>query len=155
MRLTIGIFLSAFLFGSIAAYAEPAKSEKQARAAAKFRQSIFQLVRSNMGPLGGMAKGHIPFDAAKMEKNAMRMEQLGLMMADYLAVDTREFKVDTEALDKIWENPEDFDSKIQDFINATQHLQVVAKSGDESRYKAAIGGIGRTCKGCHDNYKAE
>ena len=155
MRLVIGIFLSAFLFSSIAAYAEPASSEKQARAATKFRQSLFQLVRSNMGPLGGMARGQIPFDAAVMEKNGMRMEQLGLMMADYLAVDTRKYKVDTEALDKIWENHDEFGTRIQDFISATQNLQTVAKAGDESKFKAAIGGVGRTCKGCHDNFKAE
>ena len=61
----------------------------------------------------------------------MRMEQLGMMISDYLAVDTSKFKVDTEALDKIWENQEDVNSKIQDFIKATQNLQAVAKAGDE------------------------
>ena len=68
MRLIIGIFISAFLFGSVAAYAAPAKSEKEARAATKFRQSLFQLVRSNMGPLGAMARGHAPLDAASYGK---------------------------------------------------------------------------------------
>ncbi len=35
-------------------------SEKQASNAVEFRQSIFQLVKSNIGPLGAMAKGKHP-----------------------------------------------------------------------------------------------
>ena len=49
-------------------------SEKQASNAVEFRQSIFQLVKSNIGPLGAMAKGKAPIDEAVIAKNAMRME---------------------------------------------------------------------------------
>jgi cytochrome c556 len=34
-------------------------------------------------------------------------------------------------------------------------LQKAALSGDESLIKKAIGGVGKTCGGCHDDFKAE
>lgn len=137
------------------AVAAEAKSEKQARTALTFRKSLYQLIRSNMGPLGAMAKGNIPFDAAVMDKNGMRIEQLSLMIADYMALDTRKFDIETEALDEIWEEPEDFASKIDALTLAAQKLQVVAKEGDESKFRKAIGAVGKSCGGCHDDYKAD
>lgn len=135
--------------------AAEASSEKQARTALKFRQSLFQLIRSNMGDLGAMAKGHKPFDAAVMEKNGMRLEQLSLMIEDYMALDTRKYDIETEALDKIWEDKEEFAKKVQALTRAASKLQLAAKAGDESAFRPAIGAVGKTCKGCHDNFKAD
>lgn len=135
--------------------AAEATSEKQARTALKFRQSMFQLIRSNMGDLGAMAKGHKPFDAAVMEKNGMRLEQLSLMIGDYLALDTRKYKLDTEALDKVWVETDEFAEKIEALTTAAQNLQLAARAGDESKFRPAIGAVGKSCKGCHDSFKAD
>ncbi|XOV77433.1 MAG: c-type cytochrome [Aestuariibacter sp.] len=136
-------------------FANEAKSEKQAKAAIQYRQALLQVIRSNMGALGAMAKGHIPFDAQKMEKNGMRIEQLATMMPDYFAIDTSAYKMPTDAKADIWQNHEDFTGKINDLISAARNLQVVASDGDESQFKGAIGQVGRACKGCHDEYKEE
>ena len=141
--------------GATAAVAQPAKNEKQAQNAVQFRQALLQLVRSNVGILGAMSKGAVPYDAAIMEKNGMRLEQLSLMLEDYFKTDTSKFKLETDALDKIWANGDDFSAKAKEFTQAAQNLQAVAKAGDEGEYKSAIGGVFKTCKGCHDNYKAE
>lgn len=145
--------LSAMVAGS--AIAEPAKSEKHAKAAVQFRQALLQLVRSNVGPLGGMAKGAVPFDAQVMATNGERLEQLSLMMADYFKTDTRTFNVGTDALPAIWEDTADFQSKIEALTTASKALQAAASSGDESAYRPAIGAVLKTCKGCHDSYKAD
>lgn len=146
---------SAGLIVSSVAYAEPAKSEKQASAAVKYRQALLQLIRSNMGPLGAMAKGHIPFDAQKMQTNGKRIEQLATMMPDYFSTDTSAYKLASDAKPEIWQNQEDFNNKINDLLMAARNLQVVASDGDESKFRAAVGGVGRTCKGCHDEYKVD
>ena len=140
---------------SSTAYAAPAKSEKQAKSAVQFRQALLQLVRSNVGPLGAMAKGKIPMDTAKMETNAMRLEQLSLMMNDYFTVDTRNFKVGTDALPAVWEDEADFSAKIVALTEASRALGIAAKRGDESSYKKRIGAVLKSCKGCHDVYKAD
>lgn len=135
--------------------AKEASSEKQANTAVQFRQAVFQLVRSNMGPLGGMAKGEIDYDAEVMRVNAMRIEQLALMMGDYFELDTRKFSVKTEAADIIWEEMGDFKSKRQDLVDAAANLQKVALAKDEANYRSAIGTLGATCKACHDKFKTE
>ena len=138
-----------------AAFAEVATSEKHAKTAVEFRQALLQLVRSNVGVLGAMAKGKVEYDTDVMLTNGQRLEQLSLMMDDYFATDTRNFDVETAALDKIWTQQDDFASKVDAMTEAAQTLQVAAKSGDKGQYKDAIGGIFKTCKGCHDSYKAD
>jgi cytochrome c556 len=132
-----------------------AKTERQAGDALKYRQALFQLIRSNMGPLGAMAKGNIPFDAEVIKTNALRMEQLGAMIPDYLSTDTRKFSLSTDAKDNIWDNMADVKEKAQAFTQASAALQKASMTGDEAEYKKAIGMVGRTCKGCHDEYKKD
>lgn len=153
--LLFAVMTSSVSLVSTVAIAEEAKSDRQAANAVQFRQSLLQLVRSNLGPLGAMAKGQIPYDTEVMKTNAMRLEQLALMMPDYFKTDTTAFSVDTEALPKIWDNMDDFLDKTNDLTVASKALQVVASSGNESEYREAIGKVGATCKGCHDSYKKD
>ncbi|MEC8231907.1 MAG: cytochrome c [Pseudomonadota bacterium] len=139
----------------VASEVTEASSAKHAKAATQYRQAMFQLVRSNMGPLGGMAKGALPFDESVMQTNAVRLEQLADMMGDYLAVDTRKFDVETGAKDEIWESFSDVETKIMALKTASQGLQAAVKAGDESAYRGAIGKIGASCKSCHDDYKKD
>ncbi|BCO18554.1 MAG: cytochrome c [Pseudomonadota bacterium] len=139
----------------VASEVTEASSAKHAKAATQYRQAMFQLVRSNMGPLGGMAKGALPFDESVMQTNAVRLEQLADMMGDYLAVDTRKFNVETGAKDEIWESFSDVETKIMALKTASQGLQAAVKAGDESAYRGAIGKIGASCKSCHDDYKKD
>lgn len=140
---------------AVAGDVKEAFSAKHANAATQYRQAIFQLVRSNMGPLGGMAKGALPFDESVMQTNAVRLEQLADMMGDYLAVDTRKFNVDTGAKDAMWEDFSDVEKKVMALKTAAQGLQAAVKAGDESAYRGAIGKIGASCKSCHDDYKKD
>ncbi len=153
--IVIIVLLTAVSAQKLSAHNHGVKSEKQAENVVKFRKSLLQLVRSNMGPLGAMAKGNIPYDAGVMNVNAMRIEQLGLMMEDYFVKDTSSFDVSTKAKSEIWANFEDFSSKATDMVNAATALQEVALEEDEGSYRSAIGKLGGTCKACHDDYKEE
>ncbi|MFW8590062.1 c-type cytochrome [Glaciecola sp. 2405UD65-10] len=132
-----------------------AKSEKQAANQVTFRKSILQLVRSNMGPLGAMAKGNIPMDAEVIETNAERIAFLGNMMHDYFSLDTSAFSVDTEAKSEIWKNYADFTSKTQDLVDAADNLTQLVASKEDSEYRKGIAKLGATCKACHDEYKQD
>ena len=153
-KIIITTFIATLITAS-GAVAQEAKSEKQAANALKFRQSIFQLVRSNMGPLGGMAKGQIPFNESTMETNGKRIEQLGLMIEDYFALDTTGFSLDTGAKNDIWKDREGFNKKAMDMVKAAQALQMIARNKDKASYRKAIGAVGATCKACHDDYKKD
>ena len=138
-----------------AAFAQTVKTEDQAKKVTKQRQAVFSLIGSNMGPLGAMAKGKMPIEAKGVEKYATRIEQLSIMLPDYTKHDTSAFNVNTEALPKIWQEPAKFAEKIEALQKAASHLRSVANSDDKSVIKKAIGGVGRSCKGCHDSFKAE
>lgn len=129
------------------------KSEKQAKAAVTYRQSLFQLVKSNSGPMFGMAKGALPFNAKVMATNSMRLEQLADMMNDYLLVDTTKFDVATDAKPALFSNVDDVRTKVIAFKKAAMGISAAVKTGDEGKYAMAIGALGKTCKSCHDDYK--
>jgi cytochrome c556 len=151
----LAITVSTSLMASMVALAQPASSEKHAIYATELRQSIFKLLGSNMGPLGAMAKGKIPLNAAVVEKKATRINQLSLMIADYTRTDTSKFDVKTEALAKIWQEPEHFSKDIEKLTLASSQLIAAAQSSDEGAIKKAIGGVGKTCGGCHDHFKKD
>ncbi|RHW76796.1 cytochrome c [Colwellia sp. RSH04] len=138
-----------------AANAQPAQSMKHAKKSTELRQAIFQLMASNMGPMGAMAKGRIPVDAERVATNALRLEQFSYMLNDYFKTDTRKFDVKTEALPKAWEDKATFEEKVNALTKASKNLQAAAKSGDEGKIKKAIGGVGKTCGGCHDVFKKD
>ena len=153
---SVKVFTLALLTAGMCASASAAsvaKSEKQAEAAVEYRQSLYQLVKSNAGPMFGMAKGALPYNAEVMQTNATRLEQLADMMADYLLVDTTDFDVDTAALPELFDNEADVLKKIAQFKDAASGIKSAAMSGDESRYGKAIGALGGSCKSCHDDYK--
>ena len=132
-----------------------ASNEKQATTAVTFRKSLLQLVRSNMGPLGAMAKGEIPMDSDTIATNAERIEFLGNMMHDYFTLDTSGFPVATDAKDDVWKEYVDFSSKVEDMVFAAASLQELVANGQEGEFRKGIGALGATCKACHDKFKKD
>ena len=61
----------------------------------------------------------------------------------------------TRALPAIWEKPEDFAAKDRDLQQTAQALKAAADSGDMEAIKARFADLGKTCKACHDTYRAE
>ncbi|WP_370661065.1 cytochrome c [Psychrosphaera algicola] len=77
MKFGSKLVITALLTASAASViAEPASSQKQANKAVEWRQAMFQLIASNMGSLGAMAKGKIPVDAATVEKMQLVLTNL-------------------------------------------------------------------------------
>lgn len=154
-KTVLAISVTAGIIIANTSMAQPASSEKHAIYATELRQSVFKLLGSNMGPLGAMAKGKMPLDAKLVEKNANRINQLSLMIADYSRTDTSKFPVKTEALAKIWQESDQYAKAADKLTLASNNLIAAAKSNDEGTIKKAIGGVGKTCGGCHDNFKKD
>lgn len=62
---------------------------------------------------------------------------------------------ETDALPAIWESPEDFDMKIDDFNAAVEQLKLAADGGSLEAITAAFQATGGTCKACHDKYRLD
>ena len=119
-----------------------------------YRQSYFTLVAMNFGPIGSMVKGEMPWDDAKLKVFASELAALASMDV------SRAFPAGTDqgttrAKPGIWENTDDFKSKLSDMQSAVAALQVAAESGDKKAVAEATGATGKACKSCHDEYKSK
>jgi len=128
--------------------------EQQTEQAIVTRQGLLKVLGFYMGPLGGMLKNKVPFDAAKATASATHIAQLGGMIPDVFEFDTRKnTTVKTKAQDGIWTNQADFASKADDLVKAANALVEAAKSGDKATTLKAAGAVGKSCGACHDKYK--
>ena len=147
--------LSSSLLFSVSAQDAPPTPEQVAAAAADTRQSLFKILRFNLGPIAGMARG-APFDAAIAERNARRIAALAPMIPEVLAQDTRGFDLETEALDVIWEdNLDDIAVKAQALIDAANTFAGIAAGGDRAATIGAFRALGGACANCHDTYRVD
>ena len=119
-----------------------------------YRQSYFTLVAMNFGPLAAMAKGDMPFDAKMAEGFASDLAdvtELNLMRGFAPGSD----KGTTRAKPEIWSNLDDFKSKLEDMRREADKLEDIAEEGDPKAIAMQTGAVGKTCKACHDEYKAK
>lgn len=130
--------------------------EQQAVTATENRQAVFKLLGVHMGPIVGMARGSVPFDAALAERNARRIAMLAPMIPERLgAMDTREFDVETEALPGIWDNMDDFSEKAAALADAANTFAGLAATGDQAATLGGLRAFGGTCGNCHDSYRVD
>lgn len=63
--------------------------------------------------------------------------------------------VETDALDAIWERPDDFAAAIAKLEAAAPALATATASGEAAAIDAAFREAGAACKNCHDSFRAE
>lgn len=62
--------------------------------------------------------------------------------------------VETRAKAEIWSKPQDFEAAQKLFADQAKKLHAAAGSGDVAAVKAQFGEVGKSCKNCHDNFRA-
>lgn len=117
----------------------------------KQRQSAMVLIGKYFGPLGAMAKGTAPYDAAIVQRNAGYLDVLGRMPWDGFHESTRGEK--SGALSAVWEKAAEFKQGQDRMQGEIAKLVQVARGGDEAAVKNQIAAVGRACGGCHDNFR--
>lgn len=141
------------LTGALALGISGVATADQYEDAIKYRQAAFTLVKGNFGPMAGMAKGEIPFDSAAFAEHATNVAAAAAM-ADDGFIDGSDMG-DTKAKDAVWENRAEFDKLMGEFQQLTQELAAVAKGGNMDEIKPKFAAVGKTCKGCHDDFKSK
>jgi cytochrome c556 len=108
----------------------------------------------SFGPMGDMVKGDMPWDGAKFAQLAEDLAGLSGYSVERGFAPGSEMGT-TRAKPEIWENMDDFQKKLAAFRTEASKLASVAKAGDRDAIKAQFGATGKTCKACHDDYKAK
>ena len=125
--------------------------------AVKARRGYYQLVLHNAGPLFGMAKGDIEYNAEAAMTSANNLKALSSMNVGSLwpaGSDKDALPGKTRALPKIWADFPGVGEKAKAFGAAIDGLVANAGGGLDS-LRGAVGPLGASCKGCHDNYRAK
>lgn len=119
-----------------------------------YRQSYFALLAANFSPMAATVKGEMPWDQTKMENWANDLAALSTLDVMRGFVDGSD-KGTTRAKPEIWQNKDDFNSKMEDLHQALQGLQTATAGGDREAIGKALGTAGNACKACHDDYKSK
>ena len=122
--------------------------------AAHVRHALMEVVSWHMKEIVAMSTNRQPFDAERATLLGERLVQLGGMIGDAFAVDTRGADIRTAALDAVWESPDDFSMKTEELIVVANAYAEAARNGPGDARKAFIQ-LGGGCKGCHEKFKAE
>ncbi len=143
--LVIGITLSASAYSA----RDPLEN------AIKARQGEMQLRQFNLGPLFGMAKGKIDYDAEmanKLAGNLKLMLDLDNGRAWAQGSDNENYADKTRALPKIWTTYPEIADYGKKFAMAVNEMAAVAGDGRDA-LKSKLGAVGKSCKGCHDEFR--
>jgi cytochrome c556 len=147
-RLLLATASVAALLTALPAAAQFAKPED----AVKYRKAGMTLIGAHFGRIGAMAQGRVPFDATAAAVNAD-------IVATVAKLPFAGFVDGTASTDKggakanIWTDKAKFDAGAQKMADEVAKLQAAAKSGNLDQLKTAVGGVGGTCKACHDDHR--
>ncbi len=112
------------------------------------RMQLMSLVANDMKILGGMAKGAIAFDLARVQARAASLEQHAtdtLRLFEPQANDPK-----SEAKPVIWEDWDDFSAKAREMEETARQLGLITTEG---AFGAAFRMVGQTCTACHETYR--
>ncbi len=125
----------------------------------KERQKLMRQVGKAMKTSAKMAKGELAYDAAAIASAMKTMNEVAGKFTDLFPEGSdmensiMDFDRDSDAKPEIWSNKEDFRQKSLALQAASKAAMEV--SGDKAAFLAAFGNVGKTCKGCHEKYKAD
>jgi cytochrome c556 len=118
----------------------------------RYRQSVMNVIGRAVGPMGAMAQGKAPFNASVAQKNSALVESLiGLPWNSFGPGNDK--GAPTKADPKIWTDSAKFKQAGDDAQKAVATLAAAAKGGEEAKFKAAFGEVGKACKACHDDFR--
>ncbi len=153
MKKTVLLITAAGMLSSVAsvALADPLED------AVKARRSYFQVVKFNAGPLFGMMKDKVPYDAKRAQMLADNLKLISQMKNGAMwpkGSDKVSLPGKTRALAAIWAADSDIGDKAGAFKKAIADLADAAGKGkDELVVK--VKALGGACSACHKKYRAK
>ena len=122
--------------------------------AIKYRQGAFTVMANHVGRIGAMAQGKAPFDAKAAAESADIVATLAKLPFAAFGEGTDK-GMPNRAKPEIWKDAAKFKSASEAMIAEIGKLDAAAKSGNLEAIKTAMGGVGKSCKACHDDFRAE
>ena len=134
--------------------AQPPASKEEALAVMHHRHEAME----SLGKASKTIKRQLdstPTDISVIRKAATAYYDMAPKMASLFPPGTGPDVGKTGAKPEIWQNTADFEGKIRDYQAATKAFADVVAHVDLAQLKAGFGDLQKTCKACHDKYRAK
>jgi cytochrome c556 len=125
--------------------------------AVEARRGFFKAMYFNAGPLFGMLKDKVPYDAAQAKKLATNIKLITMMSNEAMwpsGTDNGALKGQTRALPAAFTDSAGFAAKWADWSKAAAELADAAGNGKEA-FVEKMKAMGATCGACHKEYRAK
>ena len=99
-------------------------------------------------------EGGVP-NLAVVRASASKIAELSQKASGWFHAGTGPDVAKTGAKPEIWQNPQDFAAKLGAFQKAAQAFSSTAAGNDVNAVKDSYADLGKSCKACHDKYRAE
>lgn len=150
MRLPLLVLAVAGLFSALPAAAQFQKPED----AVKYRQSAMFLQGNTFGRVAAMANGRVPFDAKVAADNIELVAMLNRMQFTAFVEGTDKIQ-GTRAKPEVWTQKDKWNAAVARSQEDVAKLVAAGKTGNIDQIKTAVGAVGQSCKGCHDDFRRD
>ncbi|HEX5421497.1 MAG TPA: cytochrome c [Gammaproteobacteria bacterium] len=138
-------------FALLAADAVLAATPKDA---VSYRQDVMKSMAGHVGAIGEIVKGQVDYDHIVAQAKALA--DTAPLVKDIFPENSKPSDYSkTQALAKIWQQPQDFQKKVSGLENAAQAFLASAQSGDKEKIQASFKEVGQACGSCHKEFRAK
>ena len=138
------------------AFALPAAAEEvpmeKVEQAIKYRQNVMSAMSGLLGTAVGQLRDGFAF-GPDINGVAAGLEAVTMDIAALFPEGTD--LGETKAKAEVWSDSEGFSDKSKQAADAAKAFSEAVKSGDKTMMLQAFKGVGDSCKGCHEAYRAE
>ena len=136
------VTFSAGLWADVSRYEEPIR----------YRRAVMTMIKRHYEQVSAMSKGKIPMNRDELNRHSNYLEMLSRASMDGFVAGSHDG--DTKAKPEIWQDWPRFRSLTEKFQGDATRLKDAARSGNAESLKNAVADMTRTCKNCHDDFKA-
>ena len=138
----LSIFLSITFFGSL--------SFADSHGIIKYRQNVMKSTGGHMGAIVDILKNGLPLES-HVSDHARSILQNSRMTLSMFPKGSGKGR--TKSKQSIWENWSEYESAANNFERESAKLAEVAESGDMEALAKQVRATGKTCSGCHRNFR--
>jgi cytochrome c556 len=119
--------------------------------AIKHRKAAFNVIGYNFATLGAMVNGRRPYNEAEARRAANTAAAVAWQPYEFFMPGTD--TGDTRAKPNIWTDASKFKAGGDKMV--AEMAKLAAAAGNLDSLKVQFAEVGKTCKGCHDDYRKE
>lgn len=118
----------------------------------EYREKNMEVLGGHMGSIVAIVKGEVPY-GDDLQYHADALAAAAPLVIP--AFKTEAMTDKSEALPAIWEDWDKFEQAANKLEETSGALAAAAKTGNMAAVGAALGDVGKSCKGCHDDFSED